>query len=106
MEKEGAKMFLEREIQQIRPGKWAELEAIDKKYNAVESRLGFPAKRRYRCYIGGQTNNTLNIEREWESLAAMETAYMKIFMDPEAQVLNVEVETIIESQQVEVYLVL
>jgi hypothetical protein len=41
---------VERHVQQIRPGKWAELEAIDKKYNTVESRLGFPAKRRYQCY--------------------------------------------------------
>jgi len=44
---------IERHIQKIRPGKWGELEAMDKKWNTVESRLGFPAKRRYRCYIGG-----------------------------------------------------
>jgi hypothetical protein len=99
-------MFLERQIQHIRPGKWAELEALDPKFNVIESRLGFPAKRRYRCYIGGQTNNTLIIEREWESLAAMETAYMKIFMDPDWQALNAPFESISESNQVELYLVL
>jgi hypothetical protein len=99
-------MLLERNIQQIRPGKWAELEELDKKYNAVESRLGFPAKRRYQCYIGGHTNDTLIIEREWESMAAMETAYMKCFADPKWNALNGEAKPIIESTQLEVYMVL
>jgi hypothetical protein len=99
-------MFLERQIQQIQPGKWTELDALDQKFNTIESRLGFPAKRRFRCYIGGHPNSTLVIEREWESLAAMETAYMKSFMDPEWQALNGQFETISESIQVEVYLVL
>jgi hypothetical protein len=99
-------MFLERQIQKIRPGKWAELEELDPKFNNVESRLGFPPKRRYRCYIGGHTNNTLIIEREWESLAAMETAYMKVFMDPEWQALNAPFDSIAESNQTEIYLVM
>ena len=99
-------MFLERQIQHIKNGKWEALEALDVKFNTVESRNGYPAKRRYRCYIGGHPNNTLVIEREWESLAAMEAAYMKIFMDPEYQALGVEYDAISESNQVEVYLVL
>ena len=99
-------MFLERQIQQIRPGKWAELEALDQKFNTVESRLGFPTKRRFRCYIGGHHNNTLIIEREWESLAAMEATYMKIFADPEWQTLSGEFDTISESTQMELYLAL
>ena len=48
-------VIVERLIQQVRPDKWAELEALDKKYGAVESRCGFPAKRRYRCFVGGTT---------------------------------------------------
>jgi hypothetical protein len=36
----------------------------------------------------------------------MEAAYMKSFMDPEWQALNGQFETISESIQVEVYLVL
>jgi hypothetical protein len=99
-------MFIERQEQHIRPGKWEELEALDQKFNKIESRNGFPAKRRLRCYIGGHPNNTLVIEREWESLAAMETAYMKIFMDPEWQALTAPFDAISESNQVEVYLVL
>jgi hypothetical protein len=99
-------MYLERVIQQIRPGKWAELEALDKKFNIVESRLGFPTKRRFRSFIGGHHNNTLVIESEWESLAAMEATYMKAFADPEWQTLSGELDTVSESNQVELYLAL
>lgn len=99
-------MFLERQIQHIRPGKWEELEVMDQNFNKVESRNGFPAKRRLRCYIGGLTNNTLVIERDWESLAAMEAAYMKVFMDPDWQALSAPLDAIVESNQTEVYFVL
>lgn len=93
----------ERHIQQIRPDKWAELEALDKKFNAVESRHGFPAKRRYRCYVGSHTISTLIVERQWGSLAAMEVAYEKVFADPEYQALEAESAAIIESVQIELY---
>ena len=98
--------ILERVIQQVRPGKWAELEAIDKKFTAVESRYGFPPKRRYQCLAGGYTTNTLIIEREWECLAVMEAAYEKDLADPEVQALNAEVLSIVESNRFELYLVL
>jgi hypothetical protein len=62
-------VIVERMIQKIRPNKWAELEAIDKKYDVVESRLGFPAKKRYQCIVGGHDTNTLIVERQWESFA-------------------------------------
>ncbi len=94
---------VERHIQQIRPGKWGELDALDKRFNAVESRLGFPPKKRYQCYIGGHSLYTLIVERQWESLAAMEAAYEKAFVDPEHQALETESALIIESIQIELY---
>lgn len=94
---------VERLIQQIYPDKWQELEAIEKKYNAVENRLKFPPKRRYRCYVGGHNTNTLIIERQWDSLAAMEAAYEKAFSDPEWQALGNESGSIIKSDQHELY---
>lgn len=95
---------VERHVQHIYPGKWAELEAINKKYDAVESRLGFPSKKRYQCYFGGHNLiNTLIIERQWESLATMETAWEKALADPECQALDAECASIIESVQVELY---
>jgi hypothetical protein len=95
---------IERMTQKIFPGKWAELEAIDKKYNVVEKRLGFPpTKKRYQCMLGSHDSNTLIIERQWESLAVMEATYEKAFADPELQALQKESASIIESNQVEVY---
>jgi len=95
---------IERMIQKVYPGKWGELEEIDKRFNAVEGRLGFPSnKKRYQCMMGGHDSNTLIIERNWESLAAMEATYEKAFADPEHQALLKEVTSIIKSSQVEVY---
>lgn len=95
-------VVVERLIQQIRPDKWEALEALDKKYGAVESRCGFPDKKRYRYFVGGDTN-TLIIERQWESWAAMEAAYEKVFADAEWQALGAEGIGIIESDRHELY---
>lgn len=95
--------FVERSIQQVRSDKWPELETIDKKYNVVESRLGFPPKKRYRCYVGGHDTNTLIVERQWESLAKMEAVYEKAFTDSEWQALGAEIVSIIKSDQNELY---
>ena len=97
-------IIIERMIQKVRPGKWAELEEIDKRFNDVESRLGFPPKKRYQCIMGGHDMNTLIIERQWESLATMEATYDKAFADPEHQALVEETPSIIKSSQLEVYM--
>ena len=76
--------ILQRQIQHIHPEKWADLEAIDKRFDAVERRLGFPTnKRRYRCYFGTHDMNTLIVEYEWESLATMEAVLEQAMVDPE-----------------------
>ncbi len=95
--------MVERLIQQVRPDKWTELEALDKKYATVESRCGFPAKKRYRCFVGGDNTDALIIERQWESFASMEAAYEKVFADPEWQALGAEGTGIIESDRHELY---
>jgi hypothetical protein len=95
---------IERMIQKVRPGKWAELEAIDKKYNAVERRLGYPPKKRYRSVMGGHDLDTVITERQWDSLAAMEATVTKAVADPELQALNEEAASIFKSTQVEVYM--
>lgn len=97
-------IVIDRMIQQVRPDKWAELEEIDKKYNAVEGRLGFPPKKRYQCIMGSHDTNTLIVERQWASLAAMEATYEKAFADPEHQALQEEITSIIKSTQWEVYM--
>ncbi len=97
-------VVVERLIQQVRPDKWTELEALDKKYSPVESRCGFPAKKRYRCFVGGDNTNALIIERQWESFASMEAAYEKVFADPEWLALGAEGTGIIESDRHELYI--
>jgi hypothetical protein len=95
---------LHRQIQQVRPGKWAELEEIDARFNALERRLGFPSnKKRYRCYFGTHNTDTLIVEYEWESMAAMEATLEKAMADPEWQALSDEVMSIIKSDQMELY---
>jgi hypothetical protein len=99
-------MIIERQIQKVRPGKWEELQAIDKKFTDIENRVGHPAKTRSTCISGGHTTNTLIVERQWESLAVMEAAFKEIAALPEWQALGAEVMKIIESQQRELYALL
>ena len=68
---------IERMTQKLYPGKWMELEEIDKRYDEIEHRMGFPLKKRYQCVIGSEDNNTLIIERQWDCLAVMESTYEK-----------------------------
>ena len=97
-------VIIERMIQHIYPGKWAELEAIDKKYNAAEARLGFPPKKRYQLLMGSHPFGTLIIERQWPSLAAMEAVNEKGMADPEYQTLQQESAPIIKSIHWELYM--
>jgi hypothetical protein len=76
---------------------------LDARYNAIENRLGGKPKRRFRCYFGSHTADTLVVERQWASLAAMETAYDKTFADPEWQALGAEALAIIASNQYKLY---
>jgi hypothetical protein len=95
---------LQRDIQQVRQGKWAEQEKLNEKFNAVERRLGFPPnKRRYRCYFGGHNLDTLIVEFEWDSLAEMEATYEKAMADPEWQALAAEFSSVIKSHRGELY---
>jgi hypothetical protein len=98
-------VVLERQIQKIYPGKWDELDAIDKKYDAVEKKYDFPPKRRYRAYSASGDTDTIIIEREWKSMAKYEEALYKLWVDPEEQKLNKEGEKIIKHNHVEFYLV-
>ncbi len=94
-------VIVERLIQKIRPGKWEELEELDKENTIIESRHGYPPKRRYTYISGGQDLGTLVIERQWDSFAAVEAAVEKMMADPEAQALGEKADEIIESTQIE-----
>ena len=97
---------LERQLQHIHPQKWAELNAIDAKYNEAEAKFGFPKKRRYQALACGLESNTLIIEREWESMAVFEATYEKAFADAEYQKLGAELDGIVLKNSLELYAVL
>jgi len=97
-------VILERSIQKIYPGKWAELDKIDKKFNKLEKKLGFPSKKRYTSVSSSHDSNTLILERQWESFAEAEAAYEKAFADPEYQKLGLELAGIVKSTRSEFYI--
>lgn len=99
-----AKVLL-RLIQDIAPDKWQQLEAIDKKFNEMESKMSFPPKKRYRG-LAGPHNETLVIERIWESMANMEEIMEKANSDMEYLTLGVQLLDIVKSRRMELYLVL
>jgi len=90
-------------IQEIYPGQQAALEELDKRWDAVESTLGFPAKKRFWSMSGSYNSQTLIIMREWESLAAMEAAYEKSMANPDIQALFEEGADVIKSSRIELY---
>ena len=96
-------VVVEQMIQKVFPGKWDALDEIDKRYDVVESRHGFPAKKRLMSISSVYDLNTILIVREWKSMAAMEHAYESAFADPEHQALAAEIGNIVESSRIELY---
>ena len=98
--------ILERWVQNIREGQWAAWEALDRKMSALEGRHQFTPKRRYRLLTGNLADNTVIVEREWNSFAAFEAAYDSIFRDPEYPVATADLTAIIDRNVLELYMTL
>ena len=96
-------IVIERMVQKIYPGKYAELQALDLRYDAIEKGLGFPPKKLFWSISSVHNSNTLILERQWTSMAAMEAAYEKSFANPDIQALQAEGYGIIESSRIELY---
>jgi hypothetical protein len=100
-------MILMREVQKISPGKWEELEGIEKEWQALEKRAGYPeGKRRYRGITAPHDLDTLVVEVEWESFAAYEEICAKTALEPGFADLVARTEPLIESMSFEFYTVL
>ena len=95
--------IVERMVQEIHQGQNEALEELDKRYDTIESTLGFPPKKRLWCISGPYLTGTLIIEREWESMAAFEAAYEKAFANAEHQALGEESQTIVKNNRIELY---
>jgi hypothetical protein len=99
--------ILMREIQKIHPDRWEELEAAEARWAALEKRAGYPdVKKRYRAYSTPDDINTLVIEIEWDSFAAMEAANERLAEDPELEELVAATDQIVQSIRMEFYNVL
>jgi hypothetical protein len=97
--------IMERLIQKVDRNGWAKKLAIEKRYESVEARLGFPPSRRYRAFTGMNDTNTRVIERDWSSLQAYLVTIEKSLADPEHQALGAEQVGIVLSNQVELYFI-
>ena len=104
--KEQIMVIVERLVQVIAADKWAELEELDKKYAAVEGRLGYPAKRRLMAQTSPHVSGTVIIERQWNSMAEMEAAYDQAMADAEWQALLSAGAGVVVSNQMELYTVM
>ena len=97
---------VQRETLGVVPGKMEEAIQLLKKHIATASRLGAPAScRRYRRFSGrGDSKYTLIVEFEWDSLAAMEAFREETAAHSEIQALRAKWETVLESNEVELYI--
>jgi hypothetical protein len=96
---------MERMIQKVERTGWSKKIAIEKRYEIVEARLGYPPTRRYRALIGANDTNTRVLERDWSSVEAYMASLQKALADPEWQALGAEQVGIVLSNQVELYIV-
>jgi hypothetical protein len=92
----------ERLTQKIHLDKWEALEALEKKFDAVESGLGFPAKKRYRLILSSKSINMIVVEREWDSFADFEKAWEKWMSNPQINGLMEALNDVVEDGYTEI----
>jgi len=85
------------------PGKMAEYMEVEKKSQAISDRYGMPPWKRYSC-LSGDSMHTIVYDMEWDSLAAIEAAFEKMFIDPERQELMAKSDAVIVSHKNEFYM--
>lgn len=96
--------ILERHIHQVRDVKayWER----ERKFKEAEDRLGgFPPKRYYHLIAGADDTGSMLQEREWDSLAAMEAAYERLFSQPGVMELGGSGPEAGNTERTELYLV-
>jgi hypothetical protein len=95
--------ILERRIQKV-VVKEAEYRAWEQEWEVIEKRLGgFPPKRHYGLISGSDDFGTMVWERDWESFAAMDAAYTKLFDDSEGASLADSASATVSGERIEYY---
>jgi len=98
---------VDRHICRVLNGRWDDVLALEKRWDALEARLGgFPPKRRYRQLFGGLGWSTWVWERQWESVEALSAAVERENADPESAALSAPWEGLTENIANELYEVL
>ena len=90
--------ILQRTILKVAPGKMAEYMEVEKKSMDLANRYGMPPWKRHSC-LSGDSVHTLIYDTEWDSLAAMEASYEKMFADPECQALMAKSDATVVSHE-------
>ena len=85
------------------PGKMGEFLELQKKYDIEVKRLGLPPHQRYSC-LNGESMHTFVYATEWDSFAAMEKSFEKLYADLKARQVCGEIADVTESHEVEFYM--
>jgi len=86
---------------------WETILENEKKWDAIEERLGgFSRKRRYRPIAGAEDSTKFIWEREWESMTALEAGYKQFEGDDEVKELSKGLPNLIDSIRREIFEVL
>jgi hypothetical protein len=93
-------------IHKIAHDRWDEVVGLIERYEAVERRYGAPIKRAYRPIFGPHDVDTLIVEEEWESFAAMEETFPKAVADPDWQKVSADSKSVILTERLEAYTIL
>ena len=97
--------ILQRLIQKVKADKWELLDQIDKKFDELEGKLGFPSKKRYRALSSSLNTDTLIVEREWKSMAELEKSMFASLCDPGIQKLHEQLNDMIEETKIEMFVI-
>lgn len=98
--------ILERLVFKLQGGNWERIQQAEAVADEIEARWNFPPKRLYRPMLSGSSFDTLIIEREWESLAAMEAAETEAWSHPDMAAFFEEYSPLYGDMVREVYEVL
>jgi len=99
--------ILERLSFKVINDQWDAVMAQEKEWEALENKIGgFPMKQRYRAYSSSESIDTFVFEREWESIAAYEAAYMRLFAMAEVKALADAGQPVKADTHIEFYMTL
>ena len=95
---------MERRIMFINPGKWDDMLSLEAEWNALEASLGYLSPKRWTRSIAGPIGfMSLIWERDWDSVAASEEAYARLFAVPECKILLEKTEDCVSDMKNEFY---